>query len=72
MRDTLELVLILLGSAVLVVVAFRLLRLPPLLGYLVAGIAVGPFTPGFVADAHLVPQLAEIGVILLMLSLIHI
>ena len=42
------------------------LRLPPLLGYLLAGVAVGPFTPGFVADAKLAPQLAEIGVILLM------
>src|ERR1700726_3458893 len=41
-------------------------RLPPLVGYLVAGIVVGPFTPGFVADAKLPPQLAEIGVILLM------
>ena len=42
------------------------LRLPPLVGYLVAGVALGPFTPGFVADARLAPQLAEIGVILLM------
>jgi monovalent cation:H+ antiporter-2, CPA2 family len=42
------------------------MRLPPLLGYLLAGIAVGPFTPGFVADAKLAPQLAEIGVILFM------
>jgi len=42
------------------------LRLPPLVGYLLAGIVVGPFTPGFVADAHLAPQLAELGVILLM------
>jgi len=42
------------------------LRLPPLVGYLLAGVVVGPFTPGFVADAHLAPQLAEIGVILLM------
>jgi len=42
------------------------LRLPPLIGYLVAGIAIGPFTPGFVADAGLAGQLAEIGVILLM------
>jgi len=46
-------------------VAMRL-RLPPLVGYLLAGIVVGPFTPCFVADAHLAPQLAEIGVILLM------
>ncbi|AWJ82711.1 cation transporter [Azospirillum sp. TSH58] len=42
------------------------IRLPPLVGYLVAGIIVGPFTPGFVADGGLAAQLAEIGVILLM------
>ena len=42
------------------------LRLPALVGYLLAGIAVGPFTPGYVADAGLASQLAEIGVILLM------
>jgi CPA2 family monovalent cation:H+ antiporter-2 len=42
------------------------LHLPPLVGYLLAGVAEGPFTPGFVADAKLAPQLAEIGVILLM------
>ena len=45
------------------------LRLPPLVGYLLAGVAVGPFTPGFVADAKLAPQLAEIGVILLMFGI---
>lgn len=42
------------------------LKLSPLVGYLLAGVAVGPFTPGFVADTELAPQLAEIGVILLM------
>ena len=42
------------------------LRLPPLVGYLLAGVAVGPFSPGYVADANLAGQLAEIGVILLM------
>lgn len=42
------------------------LRMPPLVGYLIAGVVVGPFTPGFVADAHLAQELAEIGVILLM------
>jgi CPA2 family monovalent cation:H+ antiporter-2 len=42
------------------------LRVPPLVGYLIAGVAVGPFTPGFVADQNLALQLAEIGVILLM------
>ncbi|MBP1805614.1 cation:proton antiporter [Rubellimicrobium aerolatum] len=50
---------------VLGLVANRL-RLSPLVGYIVAGVIVGPFTPGFVADIHLAPQLAEIGVILLM------
>ena len=42
------------------------LGLPPLVGYLLAGIAVGPFTPGVVADRKVAQQLAEIGVILLM------
>ena len=42
------------------------LKLSPLVGYLLAGIIVGPFTPGFVADQGLASQLAEIGVILLM------
>jgi len=41
-------------------------RLPPIVGYLLAGIAVGPFTPGFVGDMQIASQLAEIGVILLM------
>jgi len=42
------------------------LRLPALVGYLLAGVAIGPFTPGFVADAAMASQLAEIGVMLLM------
>lgn len=42
------------------------LRLPPLVGYLVAGVVVGPYTPGFVADQSLGAQLADVGVILLM------
>jgi CPA2 family monovalent cation:H+ antiporter-2 len=42
------------------------LKLSPLVGYLLAGVLVGPFTPGFVGDLELAPQLAEIGVILLM------
>lgn len=46
-------------------VAYRL-RLPAIAGYLVAGIAIGPFTPGFVADVKLAQELAEVGVILLM------
>ena len=46
--------------------AAQRLRLPPLVGYLVAGIAIGPYTPGFVGDSELAAQLAELGVILLM------
>jgi CPA2 family monovalent cation:H+ antiporter-2 len=42
------------------------LRIQPLVGYVLAGVAVGPFTPGFTADAALAGELAEIGVILLM------
>ena len=42
------------------------LRLSPLIGYLIAGIAIGPFTPGFIADQGVANQLAEIGIILLM------
>lgn len=42
------------------------LKLSPLVGYLVAGVVVGPFTPGYTADTELAPQLAEVGVILLM------
>jgi CPA2 family monovalent cation:H+ antiporter-2 len=41
-------------------------KLPPLVGYLLAGILLGPFTPGFVADQNIANQLAEVGVILLM------
>jgi CPA2 family monovalent cation:H+ antiporter-2 len=41
-------------------------KMPPLVGYLVAGVLVGPFTPGFVANAELARELSEIGVILLM------
>lgn len=54
------------------VVAFLLgalaqrLRISPIAGYLLAGVVVGPFTPGFVADGNLANELAEIGVILLM------
>lgn len=42
------------------------LRIPPIVGYLIAGIIIGPHTPGYVADIHLAEELAEIGVVLLM------
>jgi len=53
-------------AALLLGLAANLLRISPIVGYLLAGIAVGPFTPGFVGDSALAGQLAEIGVILLM------
>ena len=46
--------------------ATQKLRLSPIVGYLLAGILVGPFTPGYVADNEIAMQFAEIGVILLM------
>ncbi len=54
------------GLAFLLGLAAVRVRLPPLVGYLLAGVAIGPFTPGFVADTGLARQLAEIGIILLM------
>jgi CPA2 family monovalent cation:H+ antiporter-2 len=55
-----------LGLAFVFGVIAQRLRLSPLVGYLLAGVLIGPFTPGYVADQELAPQLAEIGVILLM------
>jgi len=54
------------GLAFLFGLAATRFRLPPLVGYLMAGVVIGPFTPGYVADAGLASQLAEVGVILLM------
>jgi len=54
------------GLAMLLGLVAARLRMPPLVGYLFAGIAIGPATPGFVADVGLAGQLAEIGVMLLM------
>lgn len=42
------------------------LRIPPIVGYLLAGIVLGPHTPGYIADLHLAEQLSEIGIVLLM------
>lgn len=55
-----------LGLALLLGFLAVRLRLPALVGYLLAGVILGPFTPGFVADASIAAQLAEIGVMLLM------
>ena len=59
-------VTIALGAAFLAGFVARKLRLPPLVGYLAAGIALGPFTPGIVADRQIAAEVAEIGVILLL------
>jgi CPA2 family monovalent cation:H+ antiporter-2 len=69
MSEALELVLILLASAVLVVVVFRSLSLPPLLGYLIAGVAIGPHALGWIGDVAATRQLAEFGVVFLMFTL---
>jgi len=55
-----------LGLAFLFGAIANWLRMSPIVGYLLAGVAVGPFTPGFVADQAIANELAEIGVILLM------
>jgi CPA2 family monovalent cation:H+ antiporter-2 len=55
-----------LGLALILGMLALKLRLPALVGYLLAGVVIGPFTPGFVADVDLAAQLAEIGVMLLM------
>ena len=63
---------LLIDIAVALVAAFiggviaRLLRLPPIVGYMVAGIAIGPYTPGYTGDTKTLTQLAELGVIFLM------
>ncbi len=54
------------GLALVMGFAVTFLKMPPLVGYLLAGILIGPATPGFVADVSLSMQLAEIGVMLLM------
>src|SRR5689334_11369494 len=55
-----------LGLAFLLGTVAQRLRLPPLVGYLLAGVVVGPFSPGITLDQHLTLQLADIGVVLLM------
>ncbi len=69
MPGPLNLVLILLAAAVLAVVACRLLKLPPLLGYLLVGILIGPHALAWVPDREGVRYLAEFGVVFLMFSI---
>ncbi len=61
--------LVALAAALVLGALAHRLRLPPMLGYIAAGMAVGPFTPGFVADREEVLALADVGVALLMFSI---
>jgi CPA2 family monovalent cation:H+ antiporter-2 len=65
----LELVLVLLASAVLVVVVFRTLNLPPLLGYLIVGVAIGPHALEWIAADRNTAYLGEFGVVFLMFTI---
>ena len=69
MSHEISLILTLTGgllAALVLGLAAQRLRLSPIVGYLLAGFVIGPFTPGFVADGEIANQFAEIGVILLM------
>jgi monovalent cation:H+ antiporter-2, CPA2 family len=67
--NTLQLVLLLLGASVLVVTACRLANLPPILGYLLVGVVVGPHALDLLPDAEGASHLAEFGVVFLMFSI---
>src|SRR5437899_5151209 len=69
MPQTLQLILILLGAAVVAVVLCRLVRLPPILGYLLVGLAVGPHALALVPESADVRDLAEFGIVFLMFSI---
>lgn len=69
MPSSLELTLILLIFAVLGVVAFRILHLPPILGYLTVGVILGPHSLGWADDSATIKYLAEFGVVFLMFSI---
>ena len=69
MSNSLELVLVILASAVLVVVLARSLHLPPMLGYLLVGVAIGPHALGWIPASEETRYLAEFGVVFLMFSI---
>lgn len=69
MTDSLLPVLILLSIAVIAVVIFRLLRLPPMLGYLLSGVLIGPHALGWIPESEETRHLAEFGVVFLMFSI---
>lgn len=67
--NALDTILLLLGSAVLGVVAIRMLNLPPMLGYLAVGIVIGPYAMAWAPDSHSTHLLAEFGIVFLMFSI---
>jgi CPA2 family monovalent cation:H+ antiporter-2 len=69
MPQTLQLILVLLGCAVVVVAACRYFRLPPILGYLLVGIAVGPHALAWIPESVETRHLAEFGIVFLMFSI---
>ena len=69
MLNPLQPVLVLLAFAVLAVVVFRMLRLPPMLGYLLAGVVIGPHALGWIPETDETRHLAEFGVVFLMFSI---
>ncbi|MEQ1720412.1 MAG: monovalent cation:proton antiporter-2 (CPA2) family protein, partial [Nitrosomonas sp.] len=69
MTDPLQPVLILLATAVMAVVVFRLLKLPPMLGYLLAGVIIGPHALGWISEDEETRHLAEFGVVFLMFTI---
>lgn len=69
MPSTLQLILTLLASAVAGVIAFRILKLPPVLGYLAVGVLIGPKAIGLTPDDSMVKDFAEFGVVFLMFSI---
>ena len=69
MHDTLTLIVVLLGSAVAAVVLFRRLGMPPILAYLLSGLAAGPFGFGWISDVEGIQHLAEFGIVFLLFTL---
>ncbi len=69
MTETLPLILLLLAAAVVAVVVFRVIGLPPVMGYLLVGAALGPRAAGWVPDTEQTRHLAEFGVVFLMFSI---
>jgi monovalent cation:H+ antiporter-2, CPA2 family len=68
-HSTLVLVVILLAAAVVTVVVFRRFNMPPILGYLIVGVAIGPHALGLIPDSEATRYLAEFGVVFLMFSI---